>query len=152
MEVTKYESVIEYIISQVKSHIDISEYEGTMINQALSHSREPLPSSKSSSANMVDTLINDKSNLSYIVTRLKERRLEANKSYRKDHELKYVQLTRMGRPSREAIISEIHSLDASMQVRRDELESLDQVIEVIGIQISIIDSKIRNIERRSYDL
>lgn len=144
--------ITQYIIDKLSKLIELSEFESKIIEDSIACCNRDLPNSKSACSARVDELINHKASINYMLNRVKDARTQVNIPYRQAYELKFVQLTRMSRPSREAIISEIHTLDTGLRQKRETLESLDQAIEILQLQSTIIDNKIRNIEKRSYDV
>ena len=144
--------VVKSVVDTVVSCTELSELEQEMIVNAVELLRSPIPDSKTKMIKTIDEFLVAKSNLNYLMTKLKQLRATINSPYRKEVENKMMILVRQGRPSKDAIYSEIHSLSPALQESRDKLESIDRALELLAFQLNLIDSKTRNIDNFMYEL
>ena len=131
---------------------DISDYELNMIRSSLQLAYRDIPTSKSILGDRISEATKMKSDIYYIMTRLKDKRKIISINYNSKYNKLYTVLTRQGRPSKQAIESEIFYLNADMFETRNVLNDYDELLEFLNNQLSIIDMIIRNMENRRYDL
>ena len=60
--------------------------------------------------------------------------------------------TKKGLPSKQAIESEMYHMSADMRAYRDKLDDIDSLVGFLDSYNSLIDSTIRTLENRRYDL
>ena len=147
-----YENIVNSIINYSKSIMPLSDYEAQIIRNAISVVNHPVPSTKLLLTTDIDKMISAKGELNYIIMKLKDIR----RSYKIPHDNCYnkgfTTLTKMGRPSTESKIAEIYHTNPEMQEWRDKLSDIDNLLEFLNSYIGLIDSSIRNMESRRYDL
>lgn len=148
---------IEQVISSIqeefsKSIGELSDYEKSVIEKSI---RLPFVKVFTSSPAMTDaiqsfvTLISE---LEYFKNRISSLKHELRVVYCSDYEKNYTILTRSGRPSRQAIESEMHFVNPKMSELRTKIEEYDILLDWLNSQIDILNISIRNYESMKYKL
>lgn len=145
-----YNQILNEILDNVSSVLDLSDYEKTMITDGLLIVRKPLPSTKLKASEDLANITKSCSDYNYILTKLRSARLKVLATYKPEYDKKFTILTRQGRPSREAISSEIHYTNPDMSTQRSLLEKIDSVEEFLKFQLSVLDKYYRAIDSRQY--
>lgn len=140
------------IAFDLASKLCLSDSERIMIEDAMKSVYEQLPNSKSGASALINGLLSHKSNIYYVKSSLQRRRGSIYREYRTQIDNKFTILTRQGRPSREAIHSEIHSQSGDLRAKRDVIDELDEAIDILDMVISMIDSKMRIVDSKRFDL
>lgn len=129
---------------------EISDYELSIISKSI---RNPMVRTFTTSAAMterIQEILSNLSELNYLRSKLIQKRYRLSISYRAAFDKQYTLLTRIGRPSRAAIESEIFSTDESLFNQKLKLEEFDNMIEYLQTQIDLNQSTIHNYESQKY--
>ena len=135
-----------------KEVVELTDYESKMIDNAIRYSRSVVASTKLQLTESIDILLRIKSDLSYLRLKLNDKRRSVRVPYRNEYDKQFTMLTKMNRPSRQSIESEMHYMSESMRSARDTVDKFDNLVEYINTLSEIIDRKISNMESRRYDL
>jgi len=152
--VSNISDVISKVISDINKVLpdDLSEYEQRMISDSLEIPYKSVTNSKVVLSDRIDEAIKCKSDLNYIIMKLKNKRKEVSIPYNVKYNKLFTILTRQGRPSRAAIESEINYTNPDMAQSYNTIENLDDIISFLESHLSLIDMVIRNYENRRYNL
>lgn len=149
---TNLDSQVTSTVNAYKEVINISDYESKMIESAVRSARVSAASTKLQLTESIDNFIKLKSDLSYIKLKLNEEYLKTKVPYRNEYDKQFTLLTKMMRPSRQAIESEMHYQSNTLRDYRDKLDKITQLIEFTSTLSDILDRKMNNLESRRYDL
>ena len=138
--------------TKIKELTDISEYEEKMISDAILLPHTTVTNAKSVLSDRIDDAVRCKSDLNYMILRLKDRKKMAQVPYDTEYNKMFTILTRQNRPSKQAIDSEIKYTKPSMAETANLLEEYDKMIEYLGSLQTVIDLVIKNSESRRYNL
>lgn len=129
---------------------ELSSYELSIIENSI---RLPMQRAFTSSSAMTDAIQSILSNLTevnYLRTKLIQMRYEVNLKHRIKYDKQFTLLTRMGRPSKQAIESELYSSDGELDQLRIDLEGIDNLLDYLQTQIELLQSTVRNYESQKY--
>lgn len=129
---------------------DLSDYELSIIEKSI---REPFVRSFVSSNSMSDhiqSMISNLSDLNYFRNKLVSLSYKLGTAYRVEYDKQFTILTRAGRPSKQAIDSEIHYSHPELAHQRDTLEKYNNLMIYLDSQIELIKMSIRNYESQRY--
>lgn len=143
---------VESVANDLATELNLSDTERAMVIDAMKIIYTPLPSSKSGASALIDELLGHKSNVFYIKSSISRKKGAIYRSYRSQVDNKFMILTRQGRPSKDAIYSEIHAQSGDLRNKRDDMDRLDECISVLDMIISMIDSKMRIVDSKRFDL
>lgn len=90
------------------------------------------------------------SGIRYLKTKFISVRYRKNLEVRNKYEKLYTVLTRSGRPSRQAIDSEIYYGNPELSQIRDFIEGVDNLIDFLDGQSAILEITIRNYENQKF--
>lgn len=152
MVVNSYEDKIQYLVDKVKEVIDISDYEEEKLTLAFKMSMLELPTTRILVTNRISEVINSKSDLYYLTTKITEYYNNLNIDYSARYYKEFTILTRQGRPSKTAIESEIFTLHKDIKEMKDNLDKVELARDIVANLSDIIDKILENLERRSYAL
>lgn len=99
----------------------------------------------------IQDIIANLSDLNYLKNKIISLRYEINIDYRNEYDRRFTILTRMGRPSKQAIDSEMHCDNENLISSRNKLEKLDNLISWISNQIKLLEMTIKNYESQKYN-
>lgn len=145
---TRVESLVNYF----NEVIIISDYEKGIVRQMIRVISEPLPATKALIEIKIDSLLSLKSEINYLVLRIKDIRRAIDIPHRDMYNTQFMILTKQGRPSTESKIAEIYSLNKNLRNLRDKLSNIDNLLNFMGSNIDLIDGKIKILESRKYSL
>lgn len=131
---------------------DLSEYELSIIDRSIKLPMNRTFTSKMAMVDSVHSMISTLSELNYLKNQVIKRRYELNVKHRVEYDKQFTLLTRIGRPSRQAIESEIYSSSELLNSQRDKLEEFDNVLEFLETQIDLIHAAIDNYKSAQYGL
>lgn len=143
---------IKEIATRVATSLNLSDMEYDMLRDAMLSVYKELPNSKSGASTLNDELLSHKSNLVYMISSIKRTKGKMYREYRRTVDNKFTILVRQGRPSKDAIMSEIHSQSADLRNSRDHIDEMDELIGFIESVISLIENKMRIVDNKRYDL
>lgn len=152
--VNNISDIISYIIGNLKKLLpdELSEYELKMVSDSLELPYRPVSNSKVLISDRIDEAIKSKSDLNYIIIKLKNKRKLISIPYNSEYNKLFTILTRQNRPSKQAIDSEIKYTKPDMSEKSDLINDYDEIIEFFENHKSLIDMLIRNYENRRYEL
>lgn len=152
--VSNISDIISYIIGNLKKLLpdELSEYELKMVSDSLELPYRPVSNSKVLISDRIDEAIKSKSDLNYIIIKLKNKRKLISIPYNSEYNKLFTILTRQNRPSKQAIDSEIKYTKPDMSEKSDLINDYDEIIEFFENHKSLIDMLIRNYENRRYEL
>lgn len=152
--VSNISDIISYIIGNLKKLLpdELSEYELKMVSDSLELPYRPVSNSKVLISDRIDEAIKSKSDLNYIIIKLKNKRKLISIPYNSEYNKLFTILTRQNRPSKQAIDSEIKYTKPDMSEKSDLINDYDEIIEFFENHKSLIDMLIRNCENRRYEL
>lgn len=152
--VNNISDIISYIIGNLKKLLpdELSEYELKMVSDSLELPYRPVSNSKVLISDRIDESIKSKSDLNYIIIKLKNKRKLISIPYNSEYNKLFTVLTRQNRPSKQAIDSEIKYTKPDMSEKSDLINDYDEIIEFFENHKSLIDMLIRNYENRRYEL
>lgn len=152
--VNNISDIISYIIGNLKKLLpdELSEYELKMVSDSLELPYRPVSNSKVLISDRIDEAIKSKSDLNYIIIKLKNKRKLISIPYNSEYNKLFTVLTRQNRPSKQAIDSEIKYTKPDMSEKSDLINDYDEIIEFFENHKSLIDMLIRNYENRRYEL
>lgn len=151
-EVNSYESKVDSILNYVKGIVDVSDYELAMIRDSVRLITQEPPNTKLMVNSRIDEIVKAKSNMSYIMLKLKDIRRTINIPYTDFYNTNFMILTKQGRPSKAAIDSEIHALHSNCRDWRDRLSEIDLILEFFETHTDLLSSVKSTLESRRYDL
>lgn len=147
------DEVSQYILDSLKSVLDdMSEYEEGIVKQAILFPYATVTNAKTVLSDRIDDAIRCKSDLNYIILRLRDRRKVIQVPYETEYNKLFTMLTRQQRPSKQAIDSEIKYTRPAMADTADRLEEYDKIIGYLTDVQAVLDLAIRNTESRRYNL
>ena len=147
-----YNDVINNAVSMITSVVELSEYEVNMVKEGLLIITKPLPTTKLSASTRLSEITKCCSDYNYIMTKLRDKRLSIYKTYRPKVDHKFTVLTRQQRPSKEAIMSEIHYTDPELSKMRFQMETIDSALEFLSVQYNVLDKLYKSIDTRQYSM
>lgn len=144
---------IEQLVSYSKSILgDLSDYESNMIRTSMQLVQLDPPSTKLAITERINTLNRSKSDLQYLILKSQEIRRSYNIPYTNEYNKQFTVLTRMNRPSKQAIESEMHFQSAELRDARDKIADIDTLIEFLRSYLGYLDAAIRVLESRKFDV
>lgn len=154
MSAQNQNDIYEFIKSKFEELLnkDISDYELSIIKNSILLASREMPTSKVILGDRINEAVKLKSELQYMIMRLNDKRKVLLLNYTPEYNKLFTILTRQGRPSKQAIESEIFYTNQKMYEDNNRLNDFAELIEFINNQLSIIDMIIRNMESRKYDL
>lgn len=118
-----YDDYLEEVFRSIKAQFSLNDTEIGIVREVNRILREPTPTVQTgieSRVSRIDSLRVEVQNLLYIV---ESKISDAEYDYHTVYDLEFTRLTRAGRPSQQAIESEIHSKDEVMKDKRRLLEN-----------------------------
>lgn len=147
------DEAINYVISNLKNLLDdISAYEEEIVKQAILLPYTTTTNAKAVLSDRIDDAIKSKSNLNYIILRIKDKKKLIQIPYENEYNRMFTILTRQARPSKQAIDSEIKYTKPGMAETANRLDEFDKMLEYLTSLQTVIDLVIRNAENRRYNL
>lgn len=147
------DEVTAYVITKLRELlIDISEYEESIVRQAMLLPYTTTTNAKTVLSDRIDDAIKCKADLNYVILRIKDKKKIVQVPYDTEYNRMFTVLTRQNRPSKQAIDSEIKYTKPGMADTANTLEEYDKLIEYLNSLQAVIDLVIRNAENRRYNL
>jgi hypothetical protein len=128
----------------------ISEYELSIIEDSIRILFIKVFGSANTVFEQLQSCIQTISQLNYLRSKISSIRYSKMIQYRPEYERMYTSLTRMGRPSKQAIDSEIFSTNQKLSQDRNILENLDNLLVYLDNQYSLLLSYQKNLETYLY--
>lgn len=151
--VTDQDSQVGAILNLTKSILeDVSDYELNMIRDSMRIIMMEPPSTKLLVTERISQLTACKSNLQYLMLKIRDIRRSYNIPFVNQYNTMFTLGTKKGLPSKQAIESEMYHTSADMRAYRDKLDDIDSLVGFLDSYNSLIDSTIRTLENRRYDL
>ena len=147
---SNYQLLISELISRIKKVTELSSYEEDMVANGLLITRKELPSTKMSATARLSEIATVCSDYNYIINKLRNTKLDILAEYRSKYDHKFTVLTRQMRPSKDAIISEIHYTSPDLASSRNTMDNIDSILDFMSLQLSILDKLYRAIDARQY--
>lgn len=125
VELNSGKDYIDQMLDVVKDRLSLSDHEVQIVKDVNLLLREPTPTVQAgieSRVSKIDQYRNDLTNLIYMIEN-KETQLDYD--YHKIYDVEFTRLTRAGRPSQQAIESEIHSSIEGADDRRLVLRDIE---------------------------
>lgn len=146
------QSKISSIQNYLKGITEFSDYELKVISDSVLLISSELPSTKLSITMKLAEVSSLKADLSFILLRLSDIRRSYNIPYTDIYNTKFTLLTKQGRPSKQAIESEMFYREESLRNYRDKISEIDNILEFLK-NYSVLLDRISNIlESRKFDL
>lgn len=153
MEVNNEEDKIKVMLDETKSILnDVSDYELSMISNSMRLVSSAPPSTKLQITERITSLIKSKSDIQYLVYRVKEIRQEVSIPYNNKYNELYTMLTIKGRPSKAAIESEMYFKNKDVMNSKNKLDKIDNLLEFLESYLNYLDRMISVLDSRRYDL
>lgn len=130
----------------------ISEYELSIVDRSIRNPMSRTFTSAMAMTEKIQDILGNLSELNYLKSKLIKRRYELAVKFRSEYDRQFTILTRMGRPSKQSIESEIYSNNPSLNDYRNKLEEFDSMIEYLQTQIELNQASIRNYESAKFKL
>lgn len=146
------QDICRYVTSKLKELADLSEYEEKIITDAIMLPHTTVTNAKSVLSDRIDDAVRCKSDLNYMILRLKDKKKVMQVPYDSEYNKMFTILTRQNRPSKQAIDSEIKYTKPAMAETASTLEEFDKMIDYLSSLQAVIDLVIRNSENRRYNL
>lgn len=146
------EEQVNSIVEYVSSLVPLSEFEKSNVARAYRLVSETIPSTKLLLGSKISEILESKTNLMYIKQRLLDERRKIYIPHINKYNKLFTVLTRQGRPSTESKITEIYAMNVDLQGSRDKLSDIDNLLEFLESYISILDTMVKNLDGRKYDL
>lgn len=151
--VTDQDSQVGAILNLTKSILeDVSDYELNMIRDSMRIIMMEPPSTKLLVTERISQLTACKSDLQYLMLKIRDIRRSYNIPFVNQYNTMFTLGTKKGLPSKQAIESEMYHMSADMRAYRDKLDDIDSLVGFLDSYSSLIDSTIRTLENRRYDL
>jgi len=145
-------NLCNYILSVIAGVVELSDYEENMIRGMITNIRQGAPNTKQALNDSIENVINSRSDVNYILIKMRERRREIQQEYNLHYDKGFTQLTKQNRPSRQAIESELHYINETLKEYRDKLEVMDYVIEFLTSELNTLDKKHKHLENKKFDI
>lgn len=146
------EEQVNSIVEYVSSLVPLSEFEKSNVARAYRLVSEAIPSTKLLLGSKISEVLECKTNLMYIKQRLLDEKRKIYIPHINKYNKLFTILTRQGRPSTESKITEIYAMNVDLQNSRDKLSDIDNLLEFLESYISILDTMVKNLDGRKYDL
>lgn len=132
--------------------VDVSDYELNMIGNTLRLIYMEPPSTKLLVTERISELVKSKSDLQYLVLKIKDIRRSTNIPYINKYNTQFTLLTKQGRPSKAAIESEMYHIHQDLRDQRDKLSDIDNLLEFFEGYFALLDKTVYTLESRKFDL
>lgn len=146
-------SVVSSVLSMTEKVVgSLSDYEKSIIRTSLLILQQEPPSTKLLITTKLAGIVRLKSDLNYLLLRIKDTRRSYNIPYTSTYNRLYTLGTKKGLPSKLAIEADLFSRNPDISLARDKISDLDMLIEFYDKQLSLLDSTISILESRKYDV
>lgn len=148
-------SSIEDVIKEVQSLFievcgTLSEYELLIIENSIRLPMKRVLTSSASMTDMIQQITSNLSELNYFKSKLVQIKYPIQLKYSMEFDKQFTLLTRIGRPSRQAIESEINSTSEITRELGNQLTQINNLLEFLQSQIELLHITIRNYESQKY--
>ena len=151
-KVNNIQEVSKYFLEQMRGLIELSDFEEKIISDSILLPYMTVTNAKTVISDHIDEAVKAKSNLNYILYRLKDKRKMILLPFEAEYNKLFTVLTRQNRPSKQAIDSEIKYTRKDLAETFIKLEDYERVIEYLQSLLSVLDLVIKNAESRRYNL
>lgn len=151
-KVNNIQEVSKYFLEQMRGLIELSDFEEKIISDSILLPYMTVTNAKTVISDHIDEAVKAKSNLNYILYRLKDKRKMILLPFEAEYNKLFTVLTRQNRPSKQAIDSEIKYTRKDLAETFTKLEDYERVIEYLQSLLSVLDLVIKNAESRRYNL
>lgn len=131
---------VEGLLQSIKDQISLTDYEVEILRETNRILREPMPTIQvalEERVAQIDVCRTDLTNLLYMI---EDRFEKIQYSYQSVYDPEFMRLTRAGRPSQQAIDSEIHATKESMMEWRDTIHHYEYAKNLIFNYLKSLNS------------
>lgn len=150
MKANDLSELIESVRNNFKETLDISDYELGMISNSIKLIFTRAFTSSAVITEQIQIMLEALSNLNYLRSKLVSARYKVDTKHRVLYDKEFTVLTKMGRPSKQAIDSEIYYSNKEIFDLREKLEAYNNLLEYLDTQIKLLESTVRNYESQRY--
>lgn len=122
---------IDELLESIKNSLGLTDYEVEILRKVNKVLREPTPTTQVGIEERVSVLDRYRVDLLNLLYMLEDKLATLEYSYKNVYDPEFMKLTRQGRPSQQAIDSEIHATNASMNEWRNTMHHYDYVKSLI---------------------
>ena len=112
---------VEALLDNIRGYLSLTDHEVGILRETNRILREPTPTTQLGLENRVSVLDQCRTDLVNLLYMIEDRLSRVEFSYRNVYDPEFTRLTRAGRPSQQAIDSEIHSTIEKMSEWRDTI-------------------------------
>ena len=141
------------LLNLIKSTLeDASEYELSLFSNLNNLLSREAPSTKLMITQDIQSLIIAKKDLAYLILKVREVRRSYYTPYSKLYNKYYRLGTKKGLPSRAAIEADMYLSSDEINDYKSKLDDIDMLLDFLQSYNQLVDSSIRNLESRRYDV
>lgn len=147
------QDIVTSVVSMTESIIgELSEYERGIIKTSMLILQQEPPSTKLLITTKLSGVVRVKSDMQYLILRIKDIRRSYNIPYTKTYNRLYTLGSKKGLPSKLAIESDMFSRSVDLADARDKINDIDMLLDFFDKQLALLDSTISILESRKYDV
>lgn len=146
------QSLVEELITDCNSIFDekFSDYECEIISNCIRYPYVKAFTSVLSMSEQIQSMISTLSGMVYVRNKIDKLIYETRLKHDVSYDKKFTMFTRMGRPSKQAIESEIYSTDLELRELKNKLDKQELVKNCVDQLVSLLESTIHNYENQKY--